>query len=177
MARLSRECFITEKIDGTNAQITITEDGQFLTGSRTRWIVPGNDNYGFAAWAHANKEVLMQLGVGRHFGEWWGQGIQRNYGQTTKRFSLFNASRWGFLSTVSPEQNPLAGLVSVVPTLYVGDFTTQAAEDCLDYLRINGSKAAPGFMKPEGIVVYHTAANIGFKKTVENDSVPKSLVK
>lgn len=32
MARLSRECIITEKIDGTNAQICITEDGQFLSG-------------------------------------------------------------------------------------------------------------------------------------------------
>jgi hypothetical protein len=36
MARLSRECIITEKIDGTNAQICITDDGQMLVGSRTR---------------------------------------------------------------------------------------------------------------------------------------------
>lgn len=44
IARYSRDCVITEKIDGTNAQICITEDGQFLTGSRTRWITPENDN-------------------------------------------------------------------------------------------------------------------------------------
>ena len=30
MARLTRECIITEKIDGTNAQIAITEDGVML---------------------------------------------------------------------------------------------------------------------------------------------------
>ena len=42
MPRLSREIIITEKIDGTNASVTITEDGQFLTGSRTRWITPDN---------------------------------------------------------------------------------------------------------------------------------------
>ena len=31
IARLSREVIISEKIDGTNAQILITEDGQILT--------------------------------------------------------------------------------------------------------------------------------------------------
>ena len=45
IARLSRECIITEKLDGTNAQVLITEDmdsGQrFLqVGSRSRWITP-----------------------------------------------------------------------------------------------------------------------------------------
>jgi len=38
IARLSRECVITEKIDGTNASIYIGNDGNenpvFLTGSR-----------------------------------------------------------------------------------------------------------------------------------------------
>jgi len=32
-------------------------------------------------------------------------------------------------------------------------------------------------MKPEGIVIYHIAGNVGFKKTIENDSIPKSLIK
>ena len=106
--RLSREIIITEKIDGTNASITITEDGQFLTGSRNRWITPEDDNFGFSAWAHANKDVLMGLGVGTHFGEWWGHGIQRGYGlpKGRRRFSLFNVGRWGFLAKVTPEQNP-----------------------------------------------------------------------
>ena len=34
IARLNRQVIVTEKIDGTNAQIRITEDGQFLVGSR-----------------------------------------------------------------------------------------------------------------------------------------------
>ena len=94
MARLSREMIVTEKIDGTNASICITEDGGFFTGSRTRWITPKDDNYGFSKWAHEHKDELMTLGPGTHFGEWWGQGIQRNYRLTEKRFSLFNVSRW-----------------------------------------------------------------------------------
>ena len=76
IARLSRECTITEKIDGTNASIFIGENGEFLIGSRSRWITPEEDNYGFAKWALTNKEELLKLGVGHHFGEWWGIGIQ-----------------------------------------------------------------------------------------------------
>jgi hypothetical protein len=165
MARLSRECIITEKIDGTNACIYIGEDGEFLVGSRTRWITPEDDNYGFAKWAYANKEELMKLGPGQHFGEWWGQGIQRKYGLTEKRFSLFNVSRWTELTKPA--------CCHVVPVLYRGIFHTYEATDCLARLSLHGSVAAPGFMKPEGVVIYHVAAKVGFKKTLENDDVPK----
>jgi len=41
-------------------------------------------------------------------------------------------------------------------------------------LKNNGSMAVNGFMKPEGIVIYHTAANIFFKKTIDNDDFRKS---
>lgn len=58
IGRLSRMCTITEKIDGTNASVFIGEDGEFLTGSRTRWITPEDDNYGFAKWAQTHKDEL-----------------------------------------------------------------------------------------------------------------------
>lgn len=166
MARLSREIIITEKLDGTNAQIFIGEDGSFLVGSRTRWITPEDDNFGFARWAYDNKDELMQLGTGRHFGEWWGQGIQRKYGIDRKVFSLFNVSRWA-------DERPAC--CDVVPTLYRGMFSQEAIYSALEDLQDNGSKAASGFMKPEGIIVYHCAAGIGFKKTLEKDEVPKSV--
>jgi len=188
MGRLSRECVITEKIDGTNAQILITEDGQMLIGSRTRWITPGNDNFGFAAWCEANKAELIKLGPGRHFGEWWGSGIQRGYGlaKGEKRLSLFNVIRWCLhgetpqrIASADPRiekyQEVLPACVGLVPVLYRGLFTTEACENALEWLRANGSSAAPGFTKPEGIVCFHTAANVGFKKTLEKDETPKSL--
>lgn len=182
MPRLSREIIISEKIDGTNGQVAIVEmegfsipgaiyekDGLALfAGSRTRWITPDNDNAGFARWCLANAEELLQLGHGRHFGEWWGQGIQRGYGMKEKRFSLFNVSRWAD-AAVRP------ACCHVVPELYRGPFNTQIIELELDLLRTYGSKAAPGFMRPEGIVVFHTAGNLGFKKTIEKDETPKSL--
>ena len=63
MARLSRDVIISEKIDGTNACIFIGEDGEFLVGSRTRWITPEQDNHGFAKWAYENRDDLMKLGL------------------------------------------------------------------------------------------------------------------
>jgi len=166
ISRLSRNCVITEKIDGTNASIVITETGDFLIGSRTRWITPQDDNFGFAKWAHANKEELLKLGVGQHFGEWWGLGIQRNYGLKEKRFSLFNTSRWSD-DTVRP------ACCGVVPVLYTGLFDTIQVLNALDQLRALGSSAAPGFMKPDGVVVWHEAARMYFKKTIEKDEEPK----
>jgi hypothetical protein len=175
LARLSREIIITEKIDGTNAQICITEDGQFLTGSRTRWITPEDDNFGFSKWAHENKDALMLLGPGQHFGEWWGGKIQRGYGVQDKRFSLFNVQRWSTLENNT--FGPLSQVCRVVPTLYQGEFSMEAINTSLRVLKLLGSAAEPGFMNPEGIVIYHTAANICFKKTIENDETPKSKVK
>lgn len=207
MARLSREVIISEKIDGTNAQIAITElsdeecipphslglfthEGKMhylAAGSRTRWITPQDDNHGFAAWVVGNFAQLKTLGPGRHFGEWWGGGIQRGYGlpKGEKRLSLFNASRWCLhgttperIATADPRikkwQDVLPPCVGLVPVLGRGIFSTGMVESALAELREAGSLAAPGFRNPEGIVCFHTAANVGFKKTLDNDGVPKS---
>lgn len=163
--RLSRDCIVTEKIDGTNACIYIGENGDFFVGSRKRWITPNDDNYNFAKWAYMHKDELMQLGPGYHYGEWWGEGIQRKYGLNEKRFSLFNVSRWG-------ELRPAC--CHIVPVLYRGIFNTSEIDIVLNKLKLSGSVASPGFMKPEGIVIYHIPGNTMFKKTIEKDDVPKS---
>jgi len=170
MARLSRECIVTEKIDGTNAQIYIAEDNVMLkAGSRSRWLRPGErDNFGFGRWVEDHRDELLTLGPGRHFGEWWGKGIQRGYGLDHKRFSLFNVARW--TDDVRP------ACCHVVPVLYRGDFETIAIVSALRRLEDLGSVASPGFAKPEGVVIFHVAANFCFKKTIEKDESPKSLV-
>lgn len=170
VARLSRDIVITEKIDGTNAQIFIDEDGNIQAGSRNRYITPDNDNFGFARWVEDNKDELLKLGPGRHFGEWWGSGIQRRYGLDEKRFSLFNVLRWA--------NNPdLPKCCHVVPVLYEGPFITENVDGILVELAESGSVAAPGFDNPEGIMVYHTASRVMFKKTIDNDEVPKSAIR
>lgn len=164
--RVSRPCIITEKIDGTNGQICITDQGDFLIGSRTRWITPETDNHGFARWAVANKEELLKLGVGKHYGEWWGHGIQRTYGLKEKRFSLFNTLRWSDAS-VRP------ACCGIVPVLFEGMFETVQVEKCINRLRSEGSVAAPGFLKPEGVVCFHVQGNFSLKKTLEKDEEHK----
>ena len=168
ISRLSRNCVITEKIDGTNAQICITEEGEFLVGSRRRWITPENDNYGFARWAYDNKEELMKLGEGRHYGEWWGQGVQRRYSMDKKVFSLFNTGRWS-----NDELRPKC--CSVVPVLYAGMFYSENIDNVINELKEKGSVASPGFMDPEGIVIFHKASGGLYKKTIKDDEVPKSV--
>lgn len=176
IARLSREMIITEKIDGTNGVIAISEFGDFCVGSRNKWIVKLNadnencmedvpDNAGFRAWAVANKDSLMNLGVGYHYGEWWGKGIQRGYDLSEKRFSLFNVSRWNW--------DNIPECCDVVPTLYIGNFDTAPVSVALSTLERLGSAAAPGYMNPEGVVVFHTAGGYLFKKTIKNDESPK----
>lgn len=164
IGRLSRDCTITEKLDGANALIRIDETGENLTtGSRSRWITPEDDNYGFARWAYENKAELMRLGPGDHYGEYWGTGIQKRYVNQPKTFSLFNTKRWAD-ETVRP------GCCAVVPILYQGIFSDGAIVQVMADLAANGSKANPECKRPEGIIIWHHAAQMYFKKTMERDT-------
>ncbi len=166
--RLARECVVTEKLDGTNACVAIDEEtGKIYAQSRSRLIYPDDDNYGFARWVRENETELAKLGHGHHYGEWWGAGVQRGYGLSEKRFSLFNVARWS-----DAEVRPAC--CHVVPVLYQGIFDSAAIEAALESLRTNGSAAAPGFGQPEGIIVYHVAAGSLFKKTCTHDDEPKN---
>ena len=206
--RLSREIIITEKLDGTNAQIfiynkrdeilwpdtpvekLITQDFidrfsvfekdevYIFAGSRKRWLDCSSkgDNYGFAKWVKENAEELLKLGEGRHYGEWYGNGIQRKYDLQEKRLALFNVGRFANRDIpleVDDARNYCPECCEVVPILYKGLFDTIIIESVLDSLERNGSKAVPNFMKPEGIIVRHQASGQMFKKTIENDEKPK----
>lgn len=172
--RLSRDIVVTEKIDGTNGVIFIpdaVEAADFdyppiVPGSRSRWLVNGDENHGFARWVYEHQNDLLKLGPGCHYGEWWGKGIQRGYGLAEKRFSLFNTSRWSDPAT-RPE------CCHVVPVLYEGVFSEDAIKTALRELDWHGSVAAPGFKSPEGVVIFHTAGNLFFKKTLLKDEKPK----
>jgi RNA ligase len=172
--RLRRQIIVTEKIDGTNACVHVPADPAepILAGSRSRWISPEQDNFGFAKWVQAHAEELRELGPGTHFGEWWGRGIQRGYGLSEKRFSLFNVSRWGrgLLSDAEPPR-----CCDVVPHLGIYDsLDTPAAAWAIERLRTYGSVAAPGYMCPEGVVIFHVPSGQMFKQTIEKDDVPKA---
>ncbi len=193
IARLSRDVTISEKIDGSNASVTIVpmadprnfgaaaapatvfyEPFYLYAASRTRWIIPEADNFGFAAWVRDNAAGLVQLGEGTHFGEWWGRGIQRGYDQAERHFSLFNTKRWG----THYDDRGRVGPCRVVPTLYQGKFHDDlerlvSVREALSRLYMEGSVAAPGFERPEGIIIYHSHSNTIFKTTLEHDDKGK----
>ena len=193
--RYNRGILITEKIDGTNAQLRFTpvdgdpqapENQKILegsatnlivpgldrriavhVGSRKRWLQPGKhtDNFGFAGWAvERAQELYGALGMGGHYGEWYGVGIQRGYGLVERRLALFNTDK-------APAIEHLDN-VEVVPELYRGPMGKDP-NDLVNYLNASGSLAVPGWMKPEGVVIYHLAARTSFKVLCENDDVPK----
>lgn len=210
--RLSREIIVTEKIDGSNGQVVIFDNTDFVeyidkndpegvvlpdraekdaeiadfisnyclyaeeitpeyylyvfAGSRKRWLNLDSDNYGFANWVKENAKELTNLGKGRHFGEYYGKDIQRNYGLQEKRFALFNVKRWG-----DPETRPAC--CEVIPVLWRGMFDTGVIDIVIKALGKGGSIVSPGFIKPEGIVIYHTASGRLFKKTIVGDEKPK----
>lgn len=195
---------ITEKIDGTNAAVVIervdpdsplfvpdthakvvqVRGEWFSVGaqSRKRLIHPASDNYGFARWAWDNAvELADLLGPGRHFGEWWGLGIQRAYGMDRKVFSLFDQHRWSGVSEVRDEWRPRAREISMttVPLLYTGKLRLEVIDFMVGLLGDAGSFASPEwgstFDRPEGVVTHFPRLDVRLKSFVENDDTPKGL--
>lgn len=172
IARLNRTIIITEKIDGTNGCVIVTEDGRVFAQSRKRIITPDADNFGFARWVYENAEQLADdLGPGYHYGEWYGLGVQRGYGLDNKRFALFNAQRWAVAEDDWDNQFTTPDL-GVVPVLYRNSFSARGIDESLEDLRVHGSRIN-GFHKPEGIVVHFAANRTNFKVLLENDDIPK----
>ena len=181
--RLHSEIVITEKIDGTNAAVIIEAIpphdrplenaplaeavlGDEVVGiwaqSRKRVIDRLCDNFGFAQWVEENAGALFSLGVGHHYGEWWGHGIQRGYGleRGDRRFSLFEPDRYAFhYATPALPHN-----VNVVPVLGRSThFDMLHIEQLLGDLYLKGSFAVPGYDNPEGLMIYHAGSGRRFK--------------
>jgi hypothetical protein len=174
LERVETTVTLTEKIDGTNAQICIWQepsgDMQLMTCSRNRIITPEDDNHGFAKWAYNHKEKLQTfLGEGRHFGEWCGGSIARGYGLKNKCFALFNSARWSEIR----EKSTIDEICSV-PVLYNDIYYEGLINEQMDFLKKEGSQFARGFMNPEGIVIYWHRLNVMMKKTYPEVKIKKS---
>ena len=199
--RLFRDIVVTEKVDGTNSAVIIQEipadedyvyEGQgyvlaqverdgstyaVAAQSRNRLITPGKttDNYGFAAFAQENAEELFDiLGPGRHFGEWWGNGIGKRYVSAMegiKGFALFNTAKHeGLHDWLSFGDQQV--LIEPVHVLYQGPFSEEKIRDTLNELQKHGSWMSP-FDSAEGIVVFHTQSRQKYKITLDRNDAGK----
>ena len=189
LTRFSHAWVVTEKIDGSNGQILIVPeinpealplvereplaivDGHYVyAGSRNRMLEASKtgDHMSFARFVQENaEEIVAKLGEGRHFGEWYGNGIgKRQYNLTEKRFALFNVGRWRGADL--PER------FDTVPLLFEGRVENFVLfDEILAALKEKGSSMAPGFMNPEGIVMFHGPSKTLFKRTYDYDEAGK----
>jgi len=181
--RFSMGCLITEKIDGTNALISITQDEELSgpldwcvrAGSRKRWLTLEKDNFGFARWVDENEEQLIELlGVGTHYGEWYGSGIQRRYGLDHKRLALFDGpGRYPWAVDVDqlrenespPDMLPTKDIdlgdakLGVTSLLYKGGLDLVLPvliepQDAKTWFLPGGSVTVPGYEHTEGLIVH-----------------------
>jgi hypothetical protein len=198
LTRFSHGWTITEKLDGTNAQILIvrnadvtndawvngfvlasTRDGaeawddrlSILAGSRSQLLTTTKqgDNHGFARFVADNAEMLFAtLGAGRHFGEWVGKGVNKRHYNLDEKVFVL-------FNTHRWTDAELPPRLRVVPVLFEGyaDNPGAEAEKALAALRENGSAFAPGFTNPEGIVMRHGPSGTLFKKTFDYDEQGK----
>ena len=139
---------ITEKLHGSNAQLYIEEPDEngyqkIRAGSRNRWLSVGSDNFGFAAWVEKNHDALLALGVGRHYGEWVGPGINNGCGLAEKTLALFELNRY----------REIPACCRQVAILYQGPYSDEEVDKAMGKLKTWGSQFTPGFMRPEGVVI------------------------
>lgn len=140
---------ITQKIHGSNAQVHVYEqEGELklCAGSRNRWICPDDDNFGFARFVYDHVQEFLDLGIGTHYGEWAGPGINSGEGLKERTFFLFSHPD-RYSDKILPPN------VEFVPELYKGPVDQSKINEVMDILLDHGSYAVPGFMKVEGIVV------------------------
>lgn len=190
ISRLASPVVVTEKIDGTNGVVHVTDEGEVLAGSRTQWLVY-SDNYGFGRWVGDNADDLAaMLGPGTHYGEWFGRGIQRGYGLAEKRFYLFQTGR--YRAALYPDTEPPAdgcetfepiamkgGAIGLVPVIFTAvEFMPEHVEQIADAVRLLGSRIRTAedqqYDRPEGFVVFFEHNRTVFKVVLDKAGPPKA---
>lgn len=147
-------------------------------------ITPDDDNYGFAKWVYDNAGVLMDtLGYGYHYGEWFGEGIQKNpLGIEGKRFALFHATK--YTEDNGYELNKVDGL-ETVPLLFHGQAQFDTLAETIHGLSAFGSRVQGAkthwdegltmdvAADAEGVIVWHKETQQKYKILLEDDAFHK----
>lgn len=203
--RLNRECFVTEKLDGTNAVVYVyhaCQDEKCLshgidvstlaesTPEKCAWCgkAPGLDL------AAGSKNKWIRIGEDNAgFAAWveknkadlltlgpgWHHGEWHGAGINGNRYGLTDKRFALFDRRWNESNEKFVGRPKcclVVPILYRGLFDTQTINTLVGMLRKNGSVMYPG--KPsEGVVVFVPQSQQGFKVTTVGDEMSKEEAK
>lgn len=153
------------KLDGTNARISVDENGQIVTGSRNRVLTEDKDNAGFYVWCQERAEKLEALiteladisGVSPDqvtvYGEFLVPHTLKTYRDEAWRdfhvFDVYNGTRYEKYDDYFPLVKS-AG-ISVIAPLCVIDTPTE--EQLVKQMEINTYLIKDGMGAGEGIVV------------------------
>lgn len=200
--RLNREVIITEKIDGTNAQVVIVNFDELNSHFAGDYQHQQEYRKTFVEqYCLAKKNNLLMFAGSR---TQWITPLKDNHGfakyvkeNSEELFKLGEGHHFGEFwgSGIQrgyglPKGEKRFSLFNVnkwsddavrpkccycVPILYQGNFDTLTIQIVLGELKQNGSHVTP-FMNPEGIVIFHTASNHMYKVTIENDEKPKGQI-
>lgn len=213
--RFHKGLHITEKINGTNAGVSVQgfsyghhvrneipsdailvvddeNNVEYLVRaqSRKRIITPDNDNFGFAGWVWENAEGLANLlGFGYHYGEWYGEGIQKNpLAVKGRKWALFNTWHWGRKENLERLKAADIPGLTIVPVLHdeqrdgPADYMTipQILGDLHNGSYADGYETLPNAHKmdfhvegPEGIIVWQRETQQRYKILLREDDKHK----
>ncbi len=138
---------VTEKLDGTNGVVQVTDSLEVLVGSRNRWLDKHNDNHGFFNWVMEREDIFKGFGQGIYRGEFIGKGIQRTYGLLDKHFYLFDLSLEEKTSWAPDGSN-----IHIVP--YLGWISLFEIEDIINYTGEHLTSEINRIYKSEGVMLY-----------------------
>jgi len=176
ISRLQSPVIVTEKLDGTNACVVIVHTGMTThvvrAQSRNRFLTPDDDNYGFARWVADNSEMLVDLlGPGYHYGEWFGQGIARNYALTRKWFALFQVDRYAEMAGNRAVDMDGIGMMLVPELLRAVTFCPNVLEQAR--FALSGGSKINNFPRPEGYVIFFEHNRATFKVVLDKHDEKK----
>jgi hypothetical protein len=175
---------ITEKVDGTNgvvyvhkakpADFRVGKDRSYVkAGSRSRWLEDDGskkwDNHGFGEWVMENERALIELPEGFHYGEWYGRGINRNYGLKDRRFMLFDYARYDKLITNNNILGDLIETETVLADVVTYDYLSIAIKLNSACLSVEGSVHVRGFSDPEGLIIRSKLRPAVYKYIIRKD--------
>lgn len=192
--RLLRPVVITEKIDGTNAAVGVTEDvphgvgadevyGPGIVINRATMTGPDDGWDPVYVYAQSRKRIISPESDNFGFARWvrehaselasgLGPGLHFGewWGRGIQRGYDLEEKRFSLFNVARWPNEVRPACCDVVPTLLeLDELNTIDVKMALKTLEQSGSVASPGFSEPEGIVVFHQQANQAFKVTIKDD--------
>lgn len=176
------------KLDGTNAAVVVTPNGDIYAQSRAKVITTGDDNMGFARWTESQKNAWSKLSLAGQdliiFGEWSGQGIQKNVAVSKiskKIFAVFcvvfrNSS--GEVTGYETDPETIRKLVRDVPDVYVLPWfgvQGQSFDVTIDWLA-TAETLQPELDRINQIVLEVEACDPWIKENFEVEGIGEGLV-